>query len=100
MITERDLQEAIAECRGVRNPTPNTCIKLAAYLIILDHMTERAEEPAYSTAPAPTLPSGDSEFEQRVQGRDIAEIWPDIVSLVDAVRITNPRLYDSFILRL
>ena len=100
MITERDLQEAIAECRGQRNPTSSTCIKLAAYLIILDHMTEK-EEPGYSFDPAPTItPSGDSEFERRAGGRDIREIWPEIVSLVEAVQVTNPRLYNSFIMRL
>ena len=36
MITEQDLLEAIAECQGQRNPNANTCIKLAAYYIILE----------------------------------------------------------------
>ena len=34
MITEMDLQEAIAECQGKRNPNADTCIKLAAFYII------------------------------------------------------------------
>ena len=34
MITEKDLQEAIAECQGQRNPNANTCIKLAAFYTI------------------------------------------------------------------
>ena len=34
MITEKDLQEAIAECQGQRNPTTSTCIKLAAFYTI------------------------------------------------------------------
>lgn len=102
MITERDLQEAIAECRGQRNPTSTTCIKLAAYLTILDHMTDKEEEPqGYSFAPAQTIPeSGDSEFARKVSGRDYAEIWPEVVSLVEAVQVVNPRLYNSFIARL
>lgn len=102
MITERDLQEAIAECKGQRNPTSSTCIKLAAYLTILDHMTDKEEEPqGYSFAPAPTIPeSGDSEFTQRVSGREYSEIWPEVVSLVEAVSVVNPRLYNSFISRL
>lgn len=100
MITEQDLREAIAECQGIRNPTANTCIKLAAFYIILDHMGVE-EEPSYSLAHAPSaLPSGDSEFEQRAAGRSVEEVWPEIVSLVEAVQVTNPRLYDSFILRL
>ena len=38
MITENDLQEAIAECEGVRNPTANTCLKLAAFYTIKDKL--------------------------------------------------------------
>ena len=54
MITEEELQEAIAECQGQRNPNANTCLKLASYLTILDH--QKAEEPhrtTYSFAPPP-----------------------------------------------
>ncbi len=38
MITEHDLQEAIAECQGKRNPDANTCIKLAAFYTIKEHL--------------------------------------------------------------
>ena len=41
MITEKDLLEAIAECQGERNPNANTCIKLAAYYTILDHLSDK-----------------------------------------------------------
>ena len=34
MIREEDLQEAIAECQGQRNPNANTAIKLAAFYTI------------------------------------------------------------------
>ena len=44
MITERDLQEAIAECNGERNPNANTCIKLAAFLTIQKEMFGKPEE--------------------------------------------------------
>ena len=43
MIKEEDLQEAIAECQGVRNPNANTCLKLASYYTILDHTKEEEE---------------------------------------------------------
>lgn len=102
MITERDLREAIAECQGVRNPTSSTCIKLAAYLTILQSMQPQEEhgpEPGYSTAPA-VPDSGDSEFCRKVRGRPIEDIWPEITALVDAVQVVNPRLYNSFIARL
>lgn len=38
MITDQALQEAIAECNGKKNPDANTCMKLAAYYTIRDHL--------------------------------------------------------------
>ena len=46
MIREEDVREAIAEMQGQKNPNANTCIKLAAYYIIQDHISEKP-------APAP-----------------------------------------------
>ena len=45
LITEQDLKEAIAECQGQRNPTTNTCIKLAAFLTIQKEMFGNSEQP-------------------------------------------------------
>ena len=104
MITENDLREAIAACQGERNPTSSTCIKLAAYLTILDSMTPK-EEPdrGYSMAPPPEpiiQTTGDSEFAEKVNGRKLADIFPEVESLVEAVQVVNPRLYASFMARL
>ena len=64
MITEKDLQEAIAECEGARNPNANTCIKLAAFYTIRQHMF--GEQPSYSFSAPPVEPEtpivSDSEF--------------------------------------
>lgn len=105
MITENDLREAIAACQGEKNPTSNTCIKLAAYLTILNSMTSKEDPPerGYSMAPAPDPPiqiSGDSEFLRKISGKSWSEILPEVESLVEAVQVVNPRLYNSFIARL
>ena len=104
MITEHDLREAIAACQGERNPTSSTCIKLAAYLTILDSMTPKEEpERGYSmaTPPEPIIQAtGDSEFARKVNGRKLADIFPEVESLVEAVQVVNPRLYNSFMARL
>ena len=80
MIKIEDLQEAIAECQGVRNPTSATCIKLAAYYTILDHLENKQPE-IYSY----TMPSiekidykSNSEFGQLIDGKDINDILPII----------------------
>ena len=56
MITEKDLQEAIAECEGQRNPNANTCIKLAAFYTIRQHMFgEDQISEAHSFASQPSI---------------------------------------------
>ena len=108
MITEKDLQEAIAECEGQRNPTANTAIKLAAFYIIRNEMFPTKKElyqPGYSLAPppteTPTEPSGtigdygDSEFLQAVKGKSPETVWPVLDELMETLMIVNRRVYDG-----
>lgn len=111
MITEQDLQEAIAECQGERNPNANTCIKLAAFYTIKEHLfPEKKEEVqalpynAYSYASPPddvetTIDYySDTEFGRLIDGRKASEIWPIVDELVsEAVQTFNPRLYEAFL---
>ena len=122
MITEQDLQEAIAECQGERNPNANTCIKLAAFYTIRnelfpkqDQLTKTPEisqigapvfdnRYGYSNAPPPEEVEttieyySDTEFGRIIEGRKASEIWPVVDELVsEAVKALNPRLYDAFI---
>ena len=103
MITEKDLQEAIAECQGVRNPTSSTCIKLAAFYILQDHLFERNESPVYSySAGTDNIIeyNGKTEFSELVNGRPQAEVMPIIEELMETVQALNPRLYASVIRKL
>ncbi len=106
MITEKDLQEAIAECQGERNPDARTCMKLAAFYTIRDHLFPA---PQAATAPEPSTYSyapdkvgntidyySDTEFGRLIEGRRPGEIWPIVDELVSSVQLINPRLYDSF----
>lgn len=111
MITEQDLQEAIAECEGQRNPGANTCMKLAAFYTIKEHLypskdTVDAPLEYRQAAPMAYMDSGNhieslieydsgSEFSQRINGRPAAAIWPVMDELMDALMAINPRLYDS-----
>lgn len=96
MITEHDLESAIAECRGARNPNASTCIKLAAYYILMDHLYP--DEPdvmtGYSHAPGPVYDSG-SEFSEAVSRISAQDAFSVMDELMDALRVLNPRLYDS-----
>ena len=113
MITEHDLNAAIAECQGERNPNANTCIKLAAYYTIKSEMfgqpvndTYKLPEPdlPYSYAPAPVAHtidySGDSEFADAIRGKDPDDVWPVIDELMSTVKLIQPRLYDAVMRKL
>lgn len=103
MITEKDLQEAIAECQGVRNPNANTAIKLAAFLTIQREMfgnSENVNLPQYSYAAPPVEPAertieyySDSEFSKAIDGKDMRDVWPVIDELMTTVQQLYPRLY-------
>lgn len=101
MITKQDLEEAIAECQGQRNPNANTCIKLASYLTIYKELYgDYADdsEPSYSYASGPVIYDvvnyhGDSEFLQAVDGKDQSFVWPILDELMEVVQVINPNLY-------
>lgn len=108
MITLRDIEEAIAECQGQRNPNANTCVKLAAYYTIRRELfgeEKDAEQPSYSYAPAPdpdpvVVNDGDDDFSRMVDGRDQAEIWPILNEAMDTLQIVMPKLYTAVMDRL
>ena len=111
MITEQDLQEAIAECQGERNPTSSTCIKLAAFLTIREHLfgtqsqnqREIEDAPRYSfasEAPNTIINHGDSEFAMLVNGKPQADVMPVLNELLETIKVLNPRLYASAIRKL
>lgn len=113
MITEKDLQEAIAECQGERNPNANTCIKLAAYYTIrrelygdpkqLPDVAESATTRAYSYAAPPEQVEtiidyqGDTDFAAVIDGRRADDVWPVMEELMEVLRRTNKPLYNATI---
>ena len=107
MITEHDLAEAIAECEGQRNPTANTCLKLAAFYTIRDKMfSEKVEPNFYSMQNKPITTNekadyqSETEFGKVIAGRDINEILPIIDELMLTLKVLVPKLYDGVILKL
>lgn len=105
MITEQDLQEAIAECEGQRNPTANTCIKLAAFYTIKHHMFPDSVDtpvfPPYSYS-GPQDPgyieyNSGTEFADLINGRKMEDILPVVDDLMSTISVVNPKLYASVI---
>lgn len=88
MITEKELQEAIAECLRQKNPNANTCLKLAAYYTILNNIASDTE--GYSL-------KGESEFLKLAAGKDHDYVMAVIDGLMNKLQVISPRLYDSTI---
>ena len=112
MITEQALQEAIAECQGQKTPNRDTCMMLAAFYTIQDHLypkelsadTNKTSEPSYSyAAPEPaeqvSYDSG-SEFSDAIRGRDVNDILPILDDAMNAVKAFMPRLYNGIMNKL
>lgn len=110
MITEQDLQEAIAECEGERNPKSATCIKLAAFYAIKDHMFPNTENPVkqdsryyadsgevYDNVSQITYNSG-TMYGKMINGLDVNAVLSVMDELMDALVAVEPRLYD-FVMR-
>lgn len=109
MITHEDLQEAIAECQGQRNPNANTCIKLAAFYTIRRELFGEGKEAGplsgYSFLPDQAaepliVNDGDSDFARMINGRKQADIWPFMDEMMDTIHAIHPRLYNAVMDRL
>lgn len=110
MITDKDLQEAIAECQGVRNPNANTALKLAALYVIHDHLfggeqckareTDKAMS-AYSFAPAndsnaeTVILNSGTDFANAATGKRTADVMPVMDELMDLLKGLNKPLYNA-----
>lgn len=102
MITKQDLDEAIAECQGQRNPNANTCIKLASFFIIRRELFEEEKEDEQFSQPMFSYSSGehvgkygDSEFLEAVDGKPIENVMLIMNELMDSMQVLQPRIYNS-----
>lgn len=117
MIRLEDLNEAIAECNGERNPNANTCIKLAAFYTLKEHLLgeedKHREEPdaantGYSfAAPDPTegkeltiIYDGKSEFAEAIYGKKQEDVFPVLEEMMDTLRVIFPKLYNAVMRKL
>ena len=119
MITEPEIDAAIAECVGKRNPDANTVRTLAALYTIKEHLypkeplqktqqLERAENALsnYSFAPAPDQKpyaislSSDTDFARVIEGRDPEEIMPLMDEAMSLLASVYPACYDAIMRKL
>lgn len=102
VITKQELDSAIAECQGKRDPDARTCMMLAAFYTIRNEMygdAEKIEHPSYSYAPAPDRNpidyDSDTEFARVISRMDMNDVLPVIDELMETLSIIQPRLYNA-----
>lgn len=103
MITENDLLEAIAKCQGQRNPSSQTCIKLAAYYTILNNLHQTSDTPVshggYSYSPPNTENTveytSSTDFAKIINGKSAIAMWEIVDELMSALMYLNPKLYND-----
>lgn len=108
MITEQDLLEAIAECQGQRNPSSQTCIKLAAYYTILNNLHQTSDTFAshggYSYSPPNTENAveytSSTDFAKIINGKSAVKIWAVMDELMTTLMVINPKLYNDVMRKL
>ena len=108
MISKSDLQEAIKECEGTREPNANTCIKLAAFYTILNNLypdeAKQGVEPEpvrYSYAvEEPTLYESDTEFFRLIENKSTDEILALFDEVMSTLQVVNPKLYEAVLRKL
>lgn len=100
MITEQDLMAAIAECEGSRNPNASTCVKLAAFYAILDHMQNKPSLPvmngySFASERESDIQYSDSEFSGIVREKGISKCYPILDELMNVLYVVNQPLYEN-----
>lgn len=104
MISVSEIEKAITNCQGDRNPDANTCIKLAAYYVILDHIDAKAKSlsrMSFASEPVEKVRfNGNSEFSEVIQGLKASDVIAVMDDLMDAVQGLMPRLYTATIEKL
>lgn len=109
MITQRDLEEAISECQGVRNPDSSVCIKLAAFYTIRNELfPAQKEEPIQLTGSSfksvetaeIVRYDGDSEVADLIDGMSVDRVCEVFEELMGSLQIVEPRLYAAVLRKL
>ena len=108
MITLQDLESAIKECEGQRNPNANVALKLAAYYTIKNELYPSAEKPplidgGYSFASPPVAEQSmidyvsDTDFGKTVDGKETQPVMAIMDDLMTLLQSAQPRLYKRIV---
>jgi hypothetical protein len=108
LITLQDLESAIKECEGQRNPSSSTALKLAAFYTIKNELYPSTNSPpmipgGYSYASPPVVESSvidygsDTDFGKAVNGKETQPVMAIMDDLMTLLQSAQPRLHKRII---
>jgi hypothetical protein len=102
LIDEKELHYWISKLESEQSSWTNYEKLAILYIIQNQHETRDAytQIAAYSGAAAPDTAFGDSEFMQAVKACDAIKAWGVMDELMDALKVTNTRVYDNVMRKL
>lgn len=92
MLSKRDIERAINECESSIS-SYDDCKKLATFYAIYDHLY--SEDAVNQSEEIFVGDYGDSDFLKAISGKSAERMWRIVDELVEAIIVTNPRLYDG-----
>lgn len=97
MTDEKELKAWIARLETEQSSWSNYEKLAALYIIQNQHEAQKNPAPVamYSSVPAPDVVDGDSDFMQAVSSRAPEQAWAIVDELMDALKVTNARMYDN-----
>ena len=96
MIDEKELDTWIARLEAEDSSWKNYEKLSVLYTVKNQQSGKQPQRVAmYSSAPAPNVVSGDSDFLQAVASRKADQAWAIVDELMDALKISNARMYDG-----
>jgi hypothetical protein len=98
MLSKRELTEVISELEESPRSYQD-CAKLATFYSLYDHLYPEVMQ-GYSGQAETVSGYGDSEFLRAIAGKDTAFAWGLMDELMSAIKVLNPRLYDSVLRKL
>lgn len=94
MLNIEEINKTILDLEQ-HDTTYAVCEKLSWLYIVRDHITGQQAKQS-----VPVSLSGDSEFIAAVNGMDSTKAWEIIDELMDALKLTNERVYNGVMRRL
>lgn len=94
MVSKNELQNAINECAN--EPfTYSKCQKLADFITVYEYFYGEPKQQSKTVTESIVEYNGETEFASTINGKKSVKVWAVMDELMEAVKVLQPRIYDS-----